>query len=256
MSAEYSKTTAPKIASIASIAKDIVALLRDSTIFLLAVLLLAFPSRLNTMLVDAGFEEGSIVGFRWKSKLVTTNQDLQSAQQQISSLQKRNDELTGLLSDANVKAADPGLKERLAQLEADNDRLNKQSLALQTNIPTTIDSNIPLIERATASADSTNTATDKRYYVIALTSARREDIDNEIRNVRERVSKAGGSFETMFPDIQAYAPTGGLYTLLINGRSLPFTQASRLKKTAIAAGFSASTWLWQSDVGYFADKRD
>ena len=255
MAADETKPAPHKIASIAAVAKDIVALLRDGTIFLLAVLLLAFPSKLNSVLVDAGFEEGSIVGFKWKSKLVTANQDLQSAQQQISLLQQRNDELTRHLSDASTKAADPGLKERLAKLEADNDSLKKQSLALQTKITSTIDSNIPLVERATQSADSTALGTEKRYYVIALTSSKREDIDNEIQSVRERVSKAGGSFDAMFPNVQRYAPTGGVYTLLVSGKSLAFPQASRLKKEAIAAGFSVSTWLWQSDVGYFSDKQ-
>jgi hypothetical protein len=53
-----------------SLGKDAVALFRDGSLLILAVLLVVFPRKFNRILVDAGFEEGSVVGFRWKSKLV------------------------------------------------------------------------------------------------------------------------------------------------------------------------------------------
>lgn len=51
------------LATIIALGKDLVALLRDGALFLLAVLLIAFPTQFNTILVNAGFEEGRIVGF-------------------------------------------------------------------------------------------------------------------------------------------------------------------------------------------------
>ena len=48
------------------IGKDLFALLRDFSLFLLAALLLLFPAQLNDILMRAGFEEGSVVGFKWK----------------------------------------------------------------------------------------------------------------------------------------------------------------------------------------------
>jgi hypothetical protein len=96
------------------------------------------------------------------------------------------------------------------------------------------------------------TSEAKRYYVIALTSSRRSDIEAEIARVRTRI---GAALDNDFPDIQIYAPTdGGLYTLLLHAQSLPFAEANDLKRRAIAAGFSAETWLWQSDVAYFSSK--
>jgi hypothetical protein len=90
---------------------------------------------------------------------------------------------------------------------------------------------------------------EKLYYVIAMTSAKRDDILTEVNRVRKNV---GAAFDKEFPSIEIYAPEGGLYTLLISGKSLPYSQANQLKQRAIAAGFSKDTWLWQSSVDYFA----
>jgi hypothetical protein len=45
-----------------ALGKDLVALLRDLVLFVLALLLLFFPATLNNVLTNAGFEEGSFVG--------------------------------------------------------------------------------------------------------------------------------------------------------------------------------------------------
>lgn len=92
---------------------------------------------------------------------------------------------------------------------------------------------------------------EKLYYVIAMTSSTRDDIENEIIRVKKKV---GTTFEEQFPDIETFAPEGGLWTLLISGKSLPFPQANELKQRAIKAGFNGDTWLWQSSVDYFSSK--
>ena len=59
-----------------SIGKDLFSLLRDGSLFLLALLLLFFPARLNSVLVSAGFEEGSIVGFKWGKPITSFKNSL------------------------------------------------------------------------------------------------------------------------------------------------------------------------------------
>lgn len=59
-----STSTTSRIVTLVSVAKDLVSLFRDGAIFLLMLLFFAFPARLNTMLSDAGFEEGSFAGFK------------------------------------------------------------------------------------------------------------------------------------------------------------------------------------------------
>ena len=61
-------------------------------------------------------------------------------------------------------------------------------------------------------------------------------------------------FNQEFPSIDVYAPEGGPYTLLISGNGLPNAEARLLQAKAKSAGFSNETWLWQSNVSYFAEK--
>ena len=92
----------PGIATVISIGKDLISLLRDIVLFLLAVLLLAFPVKLNSMLVDAGFKEGSVAGFKWQSSLVNSNQALEEAQAKITELQKENNNQVKALAEARA----------------------------------------------------------------------------------------------------------------------------------------------------------
>jgi hypothetical protein len=152
-----------------TIGKDAVSLLRDGALFMLAVLLVAFPAQFNSILVDAGFEEGSVVGFKWKSKLVESNQALEDAQATIASLQAKNDELLKALNDANVKANDPELRGRATRLEAENSRLKEQTQKVQSNVTDTLESNAPLVEKVLSSREQRPAETrGKSAYTVGL----------------------------------------------------------------------------------------
>src|SRR5882672_11069268 len=97
--------------------KDLVALLRDLALFVLALLLIAFPSTFNNVLSSAGFEEGSFVGFKWKPKLLDSDAALKEAQALITDLRDQNGKMSKALNEVHSKVNDPALKEQLAKLE-------------------------------------------------------------------------------------------------------------------------------------------
>jgi tetratricopeptide (TPR) repeat protein len=136
-----------------SVGKDIVTLLRDASVLLLAGLLICFPNRFNSILVQAGFEEGSIVGFKWKSKLVESDAALREAQEAITDLQAKNDEMVKALAEANSKVIDPSLRERVAKLDKENDHLKITAQQVQKTVAQTIASNAPLVEKARSMAN-------------------------------------------------------------------------------------------------------
>lgn len=143
-----------RLATFTGIGKDLVALLRDGALFFLAVLLVIFPARFNSILVDAGFEEGSLIGFKWKNKLVESNEALTKAEETIVSLQTKNDELLKALSDANSKINDPALLARLSTLEDENKILKSETKIVQRNVSETIEANIPFVAKAKSSERS------------------------------------------------------------------------------------------------------
>jgi hypothetical protein len=128
--------------------KDVVALLRDTFLLALVVLLLAFPTTLNGLLVSAGFEEGSIVGFKWKAKLVDSDQALKEAQANITDLTTQNEKLSKALADAQARTNDPTEKLQLADLEEENKKLKQASAKVEANVQVTIASNAALVEKA------------------------------------------------------------------------------------------------------------
>jgi hypothetical protein len=156
------------VAAAIAIGKDLVSLLRDGALLLLAVLLVAFPLQFNAMLTDAGFEEGSLVGFKWKSKLIESNRALEEAQQTISSLQGKNDELLKALSDANSKSGDPKLLERLTTLEEENRTLKTATQNVQARVTESIESNAPLLEKALSSSNRNPVSRNKSDFVVGL----------------------------------------------------------------------------------------
>jgi hypothetical protein len=141
-----------------SLGKDLVSLLRDGAIFVLALLLIVFPLQFNSILVNAGFEEGSLVGFKWKSSLVEADKALKDAQVTISDLQSKNDELAKALGDANAKLKDPTLMARGEKLQDENSRLKEETLQVQTTVSNAIESNSPLVAKALSSTDGRTTS--------------------------------------------------------------------------------------------------
>ena len=136
-----------------SLGKDLVSLLRDGAIFVLALLLIVFPLQFNSILVNAGFEEGSLVGFKWRSTLVESDKALKDAQVTISDLQAKNDELVKALGDANAKLKDPALMQRAEKLQDESSRLKEATLQVQTTVSNAIESNSPLVAKALSSTD-------------------------------------------------------------------------------------------------------
>ncbi len=61
------------LSEIVATGKDLVAMLRDALQLLMAVLLIGWPQTINNILVEAGFEEGSFAGVKWKAKLTKSD---------------------------------------------------------------------------------------------------------------------------------------------------------------------------------------
>jgi len=133
------------------IGKDLVALGRDGALLLLAGLLLLFPTKLNDLLVNAGFEEGSIVGFKWKARLVQSDEALQNAQATITDLKAQLEKTTKALSDAQARAGDGSLGASVRKIEDENRQIAAASAEVQTTLKSTIASNAPLVEKAQSS---------------------------------------------------------------------------------------------------------
>jgi len=138
--------------SILGIWKDLVALVRDTALLALGILLLVFPTKFNDVLVNAGFEEGSVVGFKWKAKLVESDQALKEAQANITDLAAQNEKLTKALTDVQAKSTDSIEKQRLTELEEENKKLKVASAKVEANVQATIAGNAALVEKAQTSS--------------------------------------------------------------------------------------------------------
>ena len=139
--------------SFVGLGKDLVALFRDLALFILALLLLVFPATFNSILSNAGFEEGSFVGFKWKPKLLNADAALKEAQALITDLREQNDKMSKALAEAQSKLNDPALKEQYAKLEESNKQLNVASTRVEDSVASTIASNAPLVEKVQSAAD-------------------------------------------------------------------------------------------------------
>jgi len=131
-----------------AIGKDLFALLRDGSLFVLAALLLFFPKSLNDVLTSAGFEEGSIVGFKWKARLVESNDALTSAKATIESLQAQLKQANDALAAATVAVPSGELRTRIESVERSGRQVEERSAGASAMVGSTISANAPLVERA------------------------------------------------------------------------------------------------------------
>lgn len=161
MGAEKQGTDKPRIATAISIGKDFISLLRDGALFLLAILLVAFPVQFNSILVDAGFKEGSLAGFKWESSLLDSNQALEEAQAKISELQRENNEQVKALAEARASLTDSALKQRITKFEKDNIALKEQTVEVQNSVSQTINRNVTLVQK-------TQLSRNKSAYLVGL----------------------------------------------------------------------------------------
>jgi hypothetical protein len=180
-----------------ALGKDLVALLRDFALFVLALLLLVFPTTFNSVLTNAGFEEGSLVGFKWKSKLVESDAALKEARATITDLKAQLDKTSQALADTQAKLNDPSIKEKLAQLEEENKQLDATSSKVEASVANTIRSNAPLVEKA-----QTAVATNTTWGVIFSGDATLDKAKYEVETVAPKLG---------IPNASIYLDRNGSY---------------------------------------------
>jgi len=90
---------------------------------------------------------------------------------------------------------------------------------------------------------------EERYFVIAGSSPRPKDLEEELFRVKDRI---GDHFDELFPNVDIYPPFKGNrnYALVIRA-NLPFSEAKELQQRAIEMGFREDTFLWRSSRAYF-----
>jgi hypothetical protein len=134
-------------ASFVTTSRDLIVLLRDLLLLILAFFLIFRPAAVNSLLVNAGFKEGSIAGFTWEANLKGSDEALKQARATISNLQTKNDELVRTLSELKAKSADSGLKDRIGSLEQTTARLKIESQSVQSSVAQRIRTNAYLLEK-------------------------------------------------------------------------------------------------------------
>jgi hypothetical protein len=138
-----------------AVGKDLFALLRDGSLFLLALLLLAFPKFLNDVLTSAGFEEGSVVGFKWKARLVETDDALKTANATVESLQAQLKQANDTLAAATAAVPSGELRSQILAVEKSGRRLAEATVNASDVARSTIAENAPLVQRAKGIVSST-----------------------------------------------------------------------------------------------------
>lgn len=131
-----------------ALAKDVLALLRDSSLFAVALLLLVFPATFNSILTDAGFEEGSFAGLKWKRQFYDTDKELRTAQDTLESLQTQNANLLKALTEAEARAGDANQKQNIARFQREAQNAAEAAKQVQASVRATLAANDPLIEQA------------------------------------------------------------------------------------------------------------
>jgi len=132
------------LAGLIATGKDLVALLRDALLLLLGMLLLLWPASINSMLVAAGFEEGSFAGLQWKARLTQSDGSLVKAQALIADLKDQNLRLGQALSQTRPPDSGPASD----SLERINQALTAKADRVQSALTSSLAANSELVQKA------------------------------------------------------------------------------------------------------------
>ena len=182
--------------------KDAVALLRDLLLLVIGVLLVIWPAQFNSVLVRAGFEEGSVVGFKWRAKLEESDQALKDATAAITDLKQQNEKLTKALADAQAGIVDPAAKARLAELQQESQKLKESTDRVGAAARATIASNAPLVERAQQAMGDTHWA------VVYGGDTKLEDAKYEVTTIAKKLELPNASIYLRQGSYRSVAPAG------------------------------------------------
>ncbi len=160
------------LAGLIATGKDLVALLRDALLLLLGVLLLLWPAAINSMLVAAGFEEGSFAGLQWKARLTQTDGSLVKAQALIADLKDQNERLNQALSQTRAQGTRPAPDG--ASLERINRTLAAKTERVQSALTSSLAANSGLMQKAQSQSGQSTTWGVVYGGDRALTDARHE----------------------------------------------------------------------------------
>jgi septal ring factor EnvC (AmiA/AmiB activator) len=115
--------------------KGLVTFLREAIIVIVLILLLVFPTTVNSVLTKAGFTQASIAGFTWQRELEAAVQTTQDANQSVSKLenelQSTSAELEQIRTAANTP---PAVREQISALSTRLQRTQSETRAVKDNL--------------------------------------------------------------------------------------------------------------------------
>jgi septal ring factor EnvC (AmiA/AmiB activator) len=114
------------------VTKDVFALVRETMVVVVLVVFLAAPEHVNSLLVKAGFTEGSIGGFKWeklRDQAEKANADAATAGKTIAQVEEELKATRSQLDELSRKVQDPAVKTDIQDLSAQI-RMSEQKTAV------------------------------------------------------------------------------------------------------------------------------
>ena len=99
-----------------AIAKDLLAVARESLLVAGFLMLLLLPERFNGLLERAGFTKGSLLGFEWQKVIKESTDQAKGAGDAISQVEGRLKEFDDRLRSLDRQSTDPRVKSEIASL--------------------------------------------------------------------------------------------------------------------------------------------
>lgn len=145
------------VSELVSIGKELVAMLRDAMLLVIAILLLVWPQTIKNVLVDAGFKKASIAGMEWEANFSQSDENLVKSQSTIADLMEQNGKLNKALSEVKSLIGNTEVKADIVKLEQINTQLVANATKAQVSAAANILANAPLVQEIQASADKPTT---------------------------------------------------------------------------------------------------
>jgi hypothetical protein len=99
--------------------KNFFGMLKEGILILLFAFIFFFPKKINSILLNAGFTNGDVMGFKWEKQLADTKKSLQAAGNANSNAQVQIEKLQGTIDTLSKHVSDTKTLTKINEVKSD-----------------------------------------------------------------------------------------------------------------------------------------
>jgi hypothetical protein len=154
--------------------KTLLAVSKDLILLIVFCILIFFPKKVNTILSDAGFNKGNIMGFEWQKRAAEqTKASLAAAGKANEQVQLQIDGLATIIDSIERKVNDPVLKQKFREISEQIKASQDKIATADKSVKDSYDKQYKIVDNI--NSNSNNSTDNSGWFYIGKVNKQKDD---------------------------------------------------------------------------------